>query len=380
MALTSSLSLPTAALAGAVAGGIGGWLLRARLRLRPRRRPASANGPSDQQLRTWIDALPQGWLAIAPDDRIASLNPRAESLLGQGLGLVGQPLSSLQPGDAVLHLIELCRQKAIPQRGRWPLGSSDLDLRVLPGDQGWVGLVLQDANLLDTQLQAQERWVSDVAHELKTPLTALLLVGESLAGGAEGRQRVLVERLQRELRRLQVLVSDLLELSRLDNMPPGDDTDGAAIDPRDVLGSVWSTLEEPARQRQVQLQVAPGRDQARLALVDPGRLHQALLNLLENALHYSPEHSRIEVTIHQRQRWCLIEVRDHGPGLSGEDLEHMFQRFYRGDPARARSHRSGSGLGLAIVRQIALAEGGLVRASNHPEGGAVLELLLPRPG
>jgi len=375
--LSHSLPLLTAA-----AGLAMGWHWRGRRPPRPRTAPSPRPGPSDQQLREWIDAVPQGWLAIAPDDTIASANPRAESLLGcdLGAGLTGLALANLEPGDEVMHLIELSRQKGISQRGRWGTGPCQLDLRVLPGRYGWVGLLLQDANLLDTQLQAQERWVSDVAHELKTPLTALMLVGDSLASGAEGRQAVLVERLQRELLRLQVLVSDLLDLTRLDNAAPGDaDSSGAALDPRDVLGSVWATLEPLAQERGVGLVVSPGRDQARLALVDPGRLHQALLNLLENALHYSPDGTAIDVTLEQRDRWCLITVRDHGPGLSEADLERMFQRFYRGDPSRARSRRSGSGLGLAIVKQIALAEGGLIRASNHPEGGAVLELLLPTP-
>ena len=375
--LSHSLPLLTAA-----AGLAMGWHWRGRRPPRPRTAPSPRPGPSDQQLREWIDAVPQGWLAIAPDDTIASANPRAESLLGcdLGAGLTGLALANLEPGDEVMHLIELSRQKGISQRGRWGTGPCQLDLRVLPGRYGWVGLLLQDANLLDTQLQAQERWVSDVAHELKTPLTALMLVGDSLASGAEGRQAVLVERLQRELLRLQVLVSDLLDLTRLDNAAPGDaDSSGAALDPRDVLGSVWATLEPLAQERDVGLVVSPGRDQARLALVDPGRLHQALLNLLENALHYSPDGTAIDVNLEQRDRWCLITVRDHGPGLSEADLERMFQRFYRGDPSRARSRRSGSGLGLAIVKQIALAEGGLIRASNHPEGGAVLELLLPTP-
>ena len=379
MPLNLSHSLP---LLTAAAGWAMGWHWRGRRPPRPRTAPSPRPGPSDQQLREWIDAVPQGWLAIAPDDTIASANPRAESLLGcdLGAGLTGLALANLEPGDEVMHLIELSRQKGISQRGRWGTGPCQLDLRVLPGRYGWVGLLLQDANLLDTQLQAQERWVSDVAHELKTPLTALMLVGDSLASGAEGRQAVLVERLQRELLRLQVLVSDLLDLTRLDNAAPGDaDSSGAALDPRDVLGSVWATLEPLAQERDVGLVVSPGRDQARLALVDPGRLHQALLNLLENALHYSPDGTAIDVTLEQRDRWCLITVRDHGPGLSEADLERMFQRFYRGDPSRARSRRSGSGLGLAIVKQIALAEGGLIRASNHPEGGAVLELLLPTP-
>jgi len=375
--LSHSLPLLTAA-----AGLAMGWHWRGRRPPRPRTAPSPRPGPSDQQLREWIDAVPQGWLAIAPDDTIASANPRAESLLGcdLGAGLTGLALANLEPGDEVMHLIELSRQKGISQRGRWGTGPCQLDLRVLPGRYGWVGLLLQDANLLDTQLQAQERWVSDVAHELKTPLTALMLVGDSLASGAEGRQAVLVERLQRELLRLQVLVSDLLDLTRLDNAAPGDAaSSGVALDPRDVLGSVWATLEPLAQERGVGLVVSPGRDQARLALVDPGRLHQALLNLLENALHYSPDGTAIDVTLEQRDRWCLITVRDHGPGLSEADLERMFQRFYRGDPSRARSRRSGSGLGLAIVKQIALAEGGLIRASNHPEGGAVLEVLLPTP-
>ena len=379
MPLNLSHSLP---LLTAAAGLAMGWHWRGRRPPRPRTAPSPRPGPSDQQLREWIDAVPQGWLAIAPDDTIASANPRAESLLGcdLGAGLTGLALANLEPGDEVMHLIELSRQKGISQRGRWGTGPCQLDLRVLPGRYGWVGLLLQDANLLDTQLQAQERWVSDVAHELKTPLTALMLVGDSLASGAEGRQAVLVERLQRELLRLQVLVSDLLDLTRLDNAAPGDaDSSGAALDPRDVLGSVWATLEPLAQERDVGLVVSPGRDQARLALVDPGRLHQALLNLLENALHYSPDGTAIDVNLEQRDRWCLITVRDHGPGLSEADLERMFQRFYRGDPSRARSRRSGSGLGLAIVKQIALAEGGLIRASNHPEGGAVLELLLPTP-
>ncbi|MFM8976259.1 MAG: sensor histidine kinase [Vulcanococcus sp.] len=376
MPSTFSQSLP---LLTAAAGLALGWHWRGKRA--PNREPRRSRGPSDQQVREWIDALPQGWLAIAPDDRIAGSNTRARSLLGCDLAgaLTGLALASLEPPDEVLHLIELTRQKGMTQRGRWGMGSTLVDLRVLPGREGWVGLLLQDASLLDTQLQAQERWVSDVAHELKTPLTALMLVGDSLASGTAGREAVLVDRLQRELQRLRVLVEDLLDLTRLDNTPPDSNPNAAVLDPRDVLGSVWTTLEPQAQERRVTLMVSPGRDQARRALVDPARLHQALLNLLENALHYSPDGTAIDVSLEQRDRWCLIAVRDRGPGLSEADLERMFQRFYRGDPSRVRSPRSGSGLGLAIVKQIALAEGGLVRASNHAEGGAVLELLLPTP-
>ncbi|NDG74084.1 MAG: sensor histidine kinase [Synechococcaceae bacterium WB8_1B_136] len=377
MALSSQLQLLLALAAGAALG----WQWRRR-REQPRSHRPPPEAPLDlpaEQLRRWVDDMPLGWLVIAPDKTIASLNPRAEKLLevDQGLALLGQPISVLAPSDEVLHLIELARDKGVTQRGSWPLAGDTLDLRMLAGSGGWVGLLLQGRSPLQAQLEQQEQWVGDVAHELKTPITALMLVGDSLAARAEGQQAVLVARLQRELQRLQLLVSDLLDLSRLENTPLAEGRPAAAVDPRDVIGSVWATLEPLARDRGIHLAVNPARDAVLLAAADPARLHQALLNLLDNALRYSPDQEVIEVTISRRDRWCQISVRDHGPGLSSTDQKRLFQRFYRGDPARAKGPRTGSGLGLSIVQQIALSQGGMVRATNHPQGGAVLELLLP---
>ena len=370
-----------ALLLGAGAGGALVALLQQRPKRKRRGRQPQLD-PSEQQLREWIEAVPQGWLLISGDNHIASLNPRAEWLLeveDSALALRGEPLEALDPPDEVLHLVELSRERGLAQRGTWPLLNSNLDVRVMPGNGGWVAVLLQGRNPLESQIEQQEQWVSDVAHELKTPLTALRLVGDSLAIKAEGRQAVLVERLQRELERLQVLVSDLLDLSRLDNTLVSEKAPQAAVDPLAVVNSVWSTLEPLACERGVQLnlQSQPCTDQP-LAAIDPSRFHQALLNLLDNALRYSPDHSAIDVDVVVRNRWCMVVVRDHGPGLSATDLERMFQRFYRGDPARARSPRSGSGLGLAIVQQIALSQGGMVRGSNHHNGGAQFELLVPR--
>ena len=379
-------SAPLSVLLAMATGGLLGWLGHGRHQQRAqqqRRRALARTAPAAlpaEQLRRWMDDAPQGWLVIAPDQTIASINPRAEKLLGvnQGQALQGQSIALLQPCDEVEHLIDLARDKGIPQRGYWPVGSDTLELRVLAGSDGWVGVLLQGVDPLQTLLERQEQWVSDVAHELKTPITALMLVGESLADRSEGQQMVLVGRLQKELGRLQLLVSDLLDLSRLENTPMGEGRSNGAIDPRDVIGNVWTTLEPLARVRSVGLRVSPGREASRLAAVDAARLHQALLNLLDNALRYSPDGTDIKVSIHYRDRWCQISVRDQGPGLSAIDQERLFQRFYRGDPARAKGPRTGSGLGLSIVQQIALCHGGMVRASNHPDGGAVLDLLLPR--
>ena len=381
----SDASLLAFALGAAGGGSLVVWFKR-KPRLKRRSRKHLLD-PPEQQLRDWLEEVPQGWLLINSDNRIASLNPRAEVLLeleDSGLVLRGEPLASLDPSDELLHLVNLAREKGLAQRGAWPLKAGNLDVRMMPGNNGWVAVVLQGRNPLESQLEQQEQWVSDVAHELKTPLTALRLVGDSLAIKAEGRQAVLVVRLQRELERLQVLVSDLLDLSRLDNTPFNDAAAQAAVDPLAVLHNVWTILEPLASVRGVRLHIQGGssnqEESPHLAAIDPSRFHQALLNLLDNALRFSPEQSVIDVDVAARNRWCRVAVRDRGPGLSETDLERMFQRFYRGDPARARSPRSGSGLGLAIVQQIALSQGGMVRASNHPEGGALLELLVPRSG
>ena len=378
--MTAETALQLALGFGLGALSVGLWRGRTRKRVTPatplrRRQPIP-----DLQLREWISAAPQGWLVLDGANRIEIMNERAESLLVRGGSLAPQiqHLNDLEPSAELLHLLELCRNTGLAQRGEWSIGRNDLSVRVMPGERSWLALQIEGSNPLKLQLQQQEQWVSDVAHELKTPITALRLVSESLSLKAEGRQAVLVERLEKELERLQKLVGDLLDLSRLDNALASRSRPPAAIDPRDVIGQAWSTLQELAIPRGIELKIEPKRDQARQVCVEPARLHQALFNLIDNALRYSPDGRSIDLSIEERDRWCLIAVRDHGPGFSETDLDRMFERFYRGDPARARGPRNGSGLGLAIVRQIALSQGGLVRARNHPGGGAVVELLLPR--
>lgn len=367
-----------------VAAGLAGFLLG---RVMPRRRgrqPALGRLRRSQLLR-WLQESPGGWLLIDPLDAVQLMNPRAERLLqNPGASLLAPPpLARLCPGPELASMVASARLQGRLQRGGWSLGSDDLEAVALPGEQGWVAVHLQSRRSLEAQLEQQERWVSDVAHELKTPLTALLLVGDSLAARVTSDNAVLVERLQRELRRLQEMVGDLLELSRLENTMPRQDSRWAPVDLGDLLEQVWSGLRPLAEPRAValhwELRPYPGSTDPVLPLVwgDASRLHRALLNLLDNALRFSADGGRIEVTLRGGRDWWLVAVRDHGPGLSEPDLLHMFERFYRGDPARARSPRGGSGLGLAIVQQIAITHGGRVQAANHPGGGALLELLLP---
>jgi two-component system, OmpR family, phosphate regulon sensor histidine kinase PhoR len=328
------------------------WQLWLRWR---RRQREGAPLPSARQLLSWMDSSPVGWILLDKTNRIRHLNPRAERILGWegSLPSQGRSLPEVCDDPNLASSVGLARRQDRPQRLEWQFQRQDYDVMVVPGLDGWMGVQLQSRRSLEAQLQQQERWVSDVAHELKTPLTALLLVGDSLAAQVNPQNERLVERLQRELLRLQELVGDLGQL----------------------LEQVWMGLRPLAEQRQISLVME--QRQPLLIHADGSRLHRALLNLLDNAVRYSPDGNQVEVSLSSRGGWCLVGVRDHGPGLSEQDLSHLFERFYRGDPSRVRSQRSGSGLGLAIVQQIAVTHGGRIQASNHPEGGALMELILP---
>ena len=366
---------------GVALGWGGHWLVRRRSTSRRRRansRQREAYPLSTPQLLAWVDDATQGWLILKPDLSIAYINAKAERLLRiPHHALVrGQQFEDVSQLDAIHEAIINVRHQQRPQRIEWNLQGDPLETVVLPGSDEWMLLLLQSRQSLEAQQQQQERWVSDVAHELKTPLTALMLVSDRLEAAVSSDDTVLVLRLQKELSRLKVLVDDLLELSRLENSLPMDNNHYTGLVLNEVVQSAWSSIRPLAEQRNIQL-VMTGEPEAWMRGDQP-RLHRAILNLLDNALRYSPDGSPVEVDIQPSGGWWLLTVRDYGQGLSEPDLEKMFQRFYRGDPSRARTTRSGSGLGLAIVQQIAVNHGGRIQARNNPEGGTSMELLLPR--
>ena len=371
---------------GITVGVVIGWALHSRFRLHAGSRQHAAqispvlsgHSLSTGQLLAWIDAATQGWLVLTPDLTIGFINSKAERLLQFSSTLLvrGQSLDDVLSVPQLEEAIVSVRYQQRPQRCEWEQQGVPLEAIVLPGSDEWLLVLLQNRQSLEAQQEQQERWVSDVAHELKTPLTALMLVSDRLEAAVSAEDAILVERLQKELRRLQLLVEDLLELSRLENILPHEQVGYSPVNLEELVEAAWNSIRPLADQREVRLSIntqEPGP-----LLGDQRRLHRAVLNLLDNALRFSPQGSDVDVKILPSGGWWLVCVRDRGPGLSESDLSNMFQRFYRGDPSRARSNQSGSGLGLAIVQQIAVNHGGRVQARNHPDGGTSLELLLPR--
>lgn len=337
--------------------------------------------PSREQLLSWIDQAPVGWLILDQQNRVRFLNGKAQRLLDIPSSYRSYlSLANLKDFRTLLELVENVRDRSKPQRVEWDYGQEELEAFAFDGQQGSVAILLQSRRSLEAQLDQQERWVSDVAHELKTPLTALLLVGDSLAGNVTDQNAVLVERLLKELRRMQELVGDLLELSRLENVVPGVGIRKEQIDLLTLLKDVWHSIKPLADEKDLIINMVlednPVLNQP-IVFGDRPRLHRAFLNLIDNAVKFSPAGGEITVDLQFNSDWVRIGIRDQGIGLSQQDIEHMFDRFYRGDISRFRQQRGGSGLGLAIVQQIALAHGGWVFGENNSKGGARFELRLP---
>jgi signal transduction histidine kinase len=217
------------------------------------------------------------------------------------------------------------------------------------------------------------QFVADAGHELRTPLTAVRGFAQLYKNDPD-RGKWLVDRIERAAERMSLMVEDLLLLAQLDQRRPLDRR------PIDLLSLVLDATHEAraaAPDRTVDLDVRA--DAAYQVLGDEVRLRQVLDNLLTNALRHTPEGTPVEVRLRggtlRQAPAAAIEVADHGPGLSPEQAERVFERFYQVDPARSKA--GGSGLGLSIVAALAAAHDGSVDLETALGQGATFRVLLP---
>ena len=146
---------------------------------------------------------------------------------------------------------------------------------------------------------------------------------------------------------------------------------------QELIQNAWNSIKPLAEKQGVTLKSLSKIKNAYI-VGDQQKLHRAFVNLLDNALRYSPDSSVIETEVLQTGRYWKLTIRDYGQGLSESDLKDMFQRFYRGDPSRTKTQRAGSGLGLSITQQIIINHQGRIEARNHHVKGTVIEVLLPQ--
>jgi signal transduction histidine kinase len=242
------------------------------------------------------------------------------------------------------------------------------------GSQGAV-LVLHDITDLRRADQIRRDFVANVSHELRTPLTAIRGYVEALAEGdvgADDRQRFLAI-VARHTLRMERLVKDLLRLARLD---AGQETlELADCDVRSLVQAVAADLASMLEERSQRIEVTVAND-AETLNADPAKLHDALRNLVANAITYAPERTTVRIDAARIGSRIAIAVSDEGPGIPDADLSRVFERFYRVDKSRARDP-GGTGLGLSIVRHLVELHGGTVGVENRAEGGARFTMTVP---
>lgn len=266
------------------------------------------------------------------------------------------------------------------------MGTGDLSVRAPVHADDELGALAHNFNTMAQQLEASfselaterdalRRFIADASHELRTPITALknflALLQDPTVRDQTVREEFLNES-QNQVERLEWITSNLLDLSRLDAglLKLELDRHSAA----DLLSTSAAPFIPTAEARRVALDVllpAPDFD----LVCDFGRIQITLTNLIDNALKFTPPGGSVQVGVKQIGTGVELFVRDSGPGISDEDLPHIFERFYRG----RHQEMPGSGLGLSIVQSIVRAHQGEIQVQSSPNNGTEIRILLPQP-
>ena len=385
LSLSAAQLSASAGLTGALAGGA----LAAALVRRPStsRAPVTGAAPAATQPgrppdRTAgaptslavIDALPVAVAVMDGEGEVVMAN-RAADVLGLRAG------SRLAPPE-LRRLVRETRRAGAPTEAELDLSPGRLGrlggpvrVRLAPvGDSAQVALLVEDLTEARRVEAVRRDFVANVSHELKTPVGAMALLAEALGDASEDPLAVrrFAGRVQTEASRLGRLVQELIDLSRLQGADPLPDPVPVEVD-RVVTEAVdRSRIVAAARD----VDIIRGGDNGLVVLGSEQQLVTALSNLLDNAVHYSAERTRVAVAVRSQPDMVEISVTDQGIGIAERDLERVFERFYRADPARSRA-TGGTGLGLAIVKHVATNHGGEVGVWSTQGAGSTFTLRLP---
>jgi two-component system sensor histidine kinase SenX3 len=284
--------------------------------------------------------------------------------------------------DPILQLVRAVRRSkkyqeatlAIP-RGPVGEGAHDLLVRVSPlGEQGLIVVLIFDDSEYRRLDSIRRDFVANISHELKTPIGALSILSEAVLRANDDPDAVInfATRMQTESKRLSDLVQEIIDLSRLQ-----DDDPLKRAKVLDLSALVLEAIDES--------QLAAGSRGIFLAFTESGKyrilgdgrqVEAAISNLIENAINYSPDNTRVAIAIKEQGDLVEVSVSDQGIGIPDKDIERIFERFYRVDPARSRA-TGGTGLGLSIVKHVVTNHGGDVSVWSEEGAGSTFTIRLP---
>ncbi len=336
------------------------------------------------QARAILESMAEGVVAVDAQGRVLLMNPASRRLLGwapdEGIGQrfieiarhpglqalardllaqrqwITKDLTLLQPEKRIL------RVHGVPCQGCGPAGPCAV-------------LVLQDVTEHHRYEQLRREFVANVSHELKSPLTSIRGLTETLLGGAvddAASSRRFVRLIDEDANRLSRLIDDLLSLSQIESQAVP--VKLSAVELKPLVESVLASLQAGITQRR--LTAACEVPAGLVVRADPDRLRQVLANLADNAVKYNVENGTITVSAVREAPWAKVTVSDTGVGIPAQDLPRIFERFYRVDKARSRE-LGGTGLGLSIVKHLVETHGGAVSVQSRVGHGAAFSFTIP---
>jgi len=260
------------------------------------------------------------------------------------------------------------------QRGSMGAGQLIVHVRVAPLGDEYILLLADDRTEITRTEAMRNDFVANVSHELKTPVGAMSLLSEAIEEAADDPVAVrrFASRLHKESSRLAALVQDIIELSRLQSSDAI--VHGEPVQIAKVVAEAVDRNKLLAEERHINISVGGQLDAP--VHGDSDLLMTAVRNLIDNAIRYSPENSTVGVGLRQRDGFAQISVTDQGPGISADEQERIFERFYRIDSARSRQ-TGGTGLGLSIVKHILANHGGEVSVWSQEGQGSTFTLRIP---
>jgi two-component system sensor histidine kinase SenX3 len=342
--------------------------------MRLRRSDSTPTRELPEVLLETLTQLDQDVLVLAPGE--------ISTFATEGIEKMGLLREGRLQSPELIALIRVVRRTGQAQTGkieipRGPIGEGmrDLTVKVIAlthSDQ--ILVLISDESEAERVHEVRRDFVANISHELKTPIGALSLLSEAVLSAKSDPEAVtkFATRMQHEAKRLTDLVQEIINLSRLQDSDPLQVASELNIN--DLVREAVDQCETTSEARNIWVTITEGPDAT--VLGDREQLIMAIHNLIENAINYSPENTKVSVTTHIEEDIVEISVADQGIGIPEEELDRIFERFYRVDPARSRE-TGGTGLGLSIVKHVSTKHGGEVKVWSSPNVGSTFALRLP---
>ena len=284
--------------------------------------------------------------------------------------------------EFLLRLVRATRrsgktQEVTMELPRGPIGAGTHDLLVrvsLLGDDGLIVVLIFDDSEMRRLDSIRRDFVANISHELKTPIGALSILSEAVLGASDDPEAItrFATRMQSEASRLTELVQEIINLSRLQDDDPLKRAQQFSISESIKEAMDQSRLNAEARR----VEIVYNNDVNSLVTGDRDQVTMAIHNLIENAINYSPDATRVAIAVNEVDGLCEISISDQGIGIPEKDLERIFERFYRVDAARSRI-TGGTGLGLSIVKHVVTNHGGDISVWSVEGAGSTFTIRLP---